>query len=386
MKFAFFLLLNFLGSLHGASIIEEGESDAWNSIEIDSLVSAAIKHNLAQEYDLTTSDRERDILSVIFRENVLVLSDTDFLIRLYETEMRGNQVLPGRKREIESALRRKMRTDNLQEITTALVYAHTNGFEHAFNLIIETISYRLNGVLDYIKELDQFSEDFIRDLNIYGAKFIKNSEYVLVTDSDLTVMTRPHISIEDFMDLNADARLPAVIRFVTEINVSDDEVTSFFIKNYVLNRFDLSTILILYQIEMMDAYHTHDTEGVIEKHLKHKVFVESNENMAKLALQMFVEGYDSALKLIIDEKFSFMSPFASPLWFKDLLWLFNFASENYFPEEFYAKVISLAKPCVVRRYVSRLGIEHIASLSKMKIMGDINFEDEDIKVVNFNLI
>lgn len=395
MKFALFLLLTFVSSLHGAEIAEERTTDLWK----ESPVSAAIKHNLLQEYDLLTSDGERDILSVLFRENVLVLSDTDFLIRLYETEMRGKTILPGRKREIENALRKKIERDHLEAIAIDLAYAHSNGFEHAFILIIETISDRFGIFLDYISGLDGFSENCIQDLKIYRARFTKpeededtdrfsedsDADYVFVTDSDLAVTKRPRILVSDFMDLSSNSRLPAVIRYITEIDFRDKEVTSSFIRNNVIDRFDLSTVLTLYQVEMMDNYHTHDTEGVIEKHLKHKSFVEGNEIMARLALQMFVEGHDTALKLIIDEKFSYMSPFTHPLWFKDLLWLFTFASENHFPEYFFTKVLSIAKPSVVRRYVSRIGIENISAVPTFEEISDVDFEDEDIKVVNFYL-
>jgi len=106
----------------------------------------------------------------------------------------------------------------------------------------------------------------------------------------------------------------------------------------------------------MDGLHLHDTKGVIENYLKRVLLFETNNEMAKLAHQMHINSYFNALKIIIDEKFSYESPLKNPFWFQDLFSLFKYASENYFPGAFQLKVMQLAKPCAIRHYVSKMGL------------------------------
>ena len=383
MKAILILLLTLFSSIYCASI-PRVKTEISGSFEDSERLRTHIVENLLQEEDkLLSSDSERDILSIIFRENVLVHAETDFLIRLYDVEMRCNEILPGRKRDILNALINKIQTSDFDSITKALFYAYTNNFEYAMTMIIKTISDNFESILKYIVDSENFSEDFIEYVQCFKAKLSLDTDYVLINYADLIEAPRPFISMYDFKHIKAENRLPAAIRHITDISVSDDQVTSSFIKKNVIDRFDLETILILHEIEMMDNLHIHDTEGVIENHLNCKIYFERNDNMAKLALQMYVQGYFAALKLIIDKKFSFKSPFSSPLWFQDLIWLFNYAAENNFPEEFYPKVLSLAKPSAVRRYVSKSGIQQVSNISAIEI-NDINFNDEDLENIYFN--
>ena len=196
----------------------------------------------------------------------------------------------------------------------------------------------------------------------------------LLTYSDWKKEDRPNISLEVFKSLSVEYRLPAYIRYITNIPVSNDQVVSRFIKENVLNHLDLTKIFVLYEIEMMDVLHSHDTEAVIESHLKTKIFSESNENMADLAFKLFDEGYDKALKLVIDRKFSYNNIY----FFKDLFWLLNYAKENYFPEEFNQKVLSFDKSSVVRKYVDKSRNQIIASEPNLNEIEFIEYDTEEL--------
>lgn len=50
------------------------------------------------------------------------------------------------------------------------------------------------------------------------------------------------------------------------------------------------------------------------------------------------------------------------------MWLFQYASGHFYPEEFYAKVLALAKPAAVRRYVSRSGIEYVENDENLQVI------------------
>ena len=234
----------------------------------------------------------------------------------------------------------------------------------------------LNNYLNYMKYVDFNSYEHFKSCESKLDKYLDSdseSEYDII-DSVWKEEDRPDISIEVFKSLSVENRLPAYIRYITNIPVSNNQVVSRFIKENVLNHLDLTKIFVLYEIEMMDVLHSHDTEAVIESHLKTKIFSESNENMADLAFKLFDEGYDKALKLVIDRKFSYNNIY----FFKDLFWLLNYAKENYFPEEFNQKVLSFDKSSVVRKYVDKSRNQIIASEPNLNEIEFIEYDTEEL--------
>ena len=354
MKKALVLILTFLSYIQCA-LIDRSRSEI-PSLKED--LTTVLKENILKEKELPSSDNKKNIISNIFDQNVLKHVDRDLLIRLFDTEMQGKEILPGRKREIEKVLREKIeKIEDFEEILSLLSSVYINQYKHALNLIIESLADdKFKTVMNYIKYLDF---DFYEHLKSCKSKLKKSSnsdsdsEYEIVDYSDWKKEDRPNISLEVFKSLSVEYRLPAYIRYITNIPVSNDQVVSRFIKDKVLSNLDLAKIFVLYEIEMMDVLHSHDTEAVIESHLKTKIFSESNENMADLAFKLFDEGYDKALKLVIDRKFSYKLPITIPVWFQDLFWLLNYSKENNFTDEFREKVLSLARPSVVRKYVAK---------------------------------
>lgn len=390
MKVALVLFLTFLCGWNCALLNEKG-TEISSSSKND--LTKAIMENMLKEEELLLSDGKKDILSVIFDENVLKHSGTEFLIRLFDTEMRGIEILPGRKREIETALREKIRqVKGFEEILSLLSYAYTNQFKHALFLIVDTVNEQtFNNLMNYLKYLDFTFYEHLKAVKSNLEKDTESDsddEYDKIDDSIWKEEDRPIISIEVFKELTNEYRLPAYIRYITNLPVSNDQVNSKFIKENVLSQFDLGIICVLYELEMMDNLHTHDTEAVIESHLKKSIFYDSNENMANLAWQLHNEGYDKALKLLLDQKFSYKSPISNAWWFQDLSWLFNYGKEHYFADGFYQKVLSLAKPSAVRRYVSKVG-NNITEPSKiLDIINDINNldDDEEAQIIEFRNI
>ena len=345
-------------------------------------LTTAVKENILKEEELPSSDSKRNIFSIIFGENVLIHADTDFLIRLFNTEMQGKEILPGRKKEIETVLSEKIeKIEDFEAILSVLSYVYINQYKHALNLIIESLADdKFKTVMNYIKYLDF---DFYEHLKSCKSKLKKSSnsdsdsEYEIVDYSDWKKEDRPNISLEVFKSLSVEYRLPAYIRYITNIPVSNDQVVSRFIKDKVLSNLDLAKIFVLYEIEMMDILHSHDIEAVIESHLKTKMFSESNENMADLAFKLFNEGHEKALKLVIDQKFSYSWQISNIFQFKDLFWLLNYSKDKKFPEVFHQKVLSLASPSVVRKYVVKSKNQKIVA-KKL-----IEYVDEDFEELEF---
>ena len=287
---------------------------------------------------------EQDILSRLFDERVLELTETDFLIRLSETEMRGFSILSDRKEDILRALTTQIRGKTLEEVIDALVYAFNRKYLLAFEFMIKMIP-SLDEIIEASKLRDGISSEFIEELEFHQSL----DEYVQVSNEEL------EIDPSEFEHLPPQDRLPAVIKKLVGAPTDDDSnVDSKFLTDFFIGKFNLRTNFIIYEIEMMDKHHVHDRKGVIESYLKGKMFMETNGNMAQMALEMFSIGCFSSLKFIIDKKFSFESPFSKPLWFQDLSFLMDYASSNQFPKDFFSKVIDLANPSVMRRYADKV--------------------------------
>ena len=276
--------------------------------------------------------------------------DTEVLIRFYEGALEG-------KDQLKEVLMTHIKTKSDEEIIDALFHTYLNLYTQSYLAIIESIQSRLQQVVGILEGSDDFPVEFIQDLKQFCTQFGNDDDYVFINHFDANISRRPFLDISEFIHLDPHLRLPAAVRKVLDIPVADHQVTSKFIKNNVLsNNFDLWTILVIYEIEMMDGLHLHDTKGVIENYLKRVLLFETNNEMAKLAHQMHINSYFNALKIIIDEKFSYESPLKNPFWFQDLFSLFKYASENYFPGAFQLKVMQLAKPCAIRHYVSKMGL------------------------------
>lgn len=274
---------------------------------------------------------------------------TETLIRFYEGAKDG-------KEQLRQVLMSNVQEKGNEEVISALSYCHLNQYRQAFLAIIEVVFRRFPEIITTIEDLGCYSEEFIHDLKCFCTKLGDDSDYVFVEPSDWTFTTRPYLSIDDYMHLDPHCRLPAAVRQILEIPVRDSQVTSSFITNNVLKRFDLRTILVLYEIEMMDMMHLHDADGVMESHLKRVIIFESNTEMAKLAHQMYINACFNSLKLIVDEKFSYESPLKHPFWFQDLFSLFKFAGEHFFPGNFQETVMRLAKPSAIRHYNKKIGL------------------------------
>lgn len=276
--------------------------------------------------------------------------NSETLIRLYEGATEGRE-------QLKEVLMEQIKSKSNDEIVEALYYSYINGYPQAYLAIIESIQVRLKDVVEVFESVDIYPKEFLEDLKRFCTEFGTDEDYIFIENFDIDATRRPFLDINEFMHLEAHLRLPAAIRKILELPVADNDVTSNFIANNVLaNRFDLWTILVLYEIEMMDVLHLHDTKGVIERYLKRVILFEKNEEMAKLAHQMYINSYFHALKMIIDEKFSYESPLKNPFWFQDLYFLFQYAKDNYFSASFNLKVIELSKPCAIRYYVSKVGL------------------------------
>lgn len=170
---------------------------------------------------------------------------------------------------------------------------------------------------------------------------------------------RPVINKSDFDGILAYQRFPAAIRQVSNIGeVRDGDVNSDFIRNHVIDHYDITTIFALYDLEMMNKLHTNDKERVLENYLKQFTGRESNRDMARMAHSMYVNEFWNAFKLIIDEKFSFDSVLHEPIYFKDLRYLMMYAAKHFYPDDFMRKVFEVADPEAVRRYNGRCNIHY----------------------------
>lgn len=238
--------------------------------------------------------------------------NSETLIRLYEGATEGRE-------HLKEVLMEQIKSKSNDEIVEALYYSYINGYQQAYLAIIESIQNRLKDAVETFEGDDIYPKEFLEDLKRFCTEFGTDEDYIFIENFDINATKRPFLDINEFMHLEAHLRLPAAVRKITELSVADNEITSKFITNNVLaNHFDLWTILVLYEIEMMDVLHLHDTKGVIERYLKRVILFEKNEEMAKLAHQMYINSYFHALKIIIDEKFSYESPLKNPFWFQDL--------------------------------------------------------------------
>lgn len=274
---------------------------------------------------------------------------SETLVRFYEGALEG-------KEQLRQALMSHVQLKSNEAVISVLSYCYLNQYRQAFLAVVEAAHCRLPEIITLIEDLGSYTEEFVSDVKSFCSKLGDDSDYVFVEPSDWTFTSRPFLSIDDFMNLEPHRRLPAAVRQILEIPVMDCQVTSSFITNNVLNRFDLRTILVLYEIEMMDILHLHDTKGVIESYLKRAILFENNIEMAKLAHQMYINFCFHALKIIVDEKFSYESPLKNPFWFQDLYSLFKFATDNFIPGDFQNKVMQLAKPSAIRHYVAKTGL------------------------------
>ena len=374
MKSIYILFLVFLCGRKCASSSGKGEK-LFSSIED---LNFSLNGNLIRAGEASV---KRDILSIMFSENVLKHMETDFLVRLYDSEMKGHVILPGRKREIESVLSEKS--------LDLLYYAYENRYEHSLSLIIGTISSQnFKKIISYIKYLDFKFYDHLEVCRFKMENGIddgleSDEEFKIIEESLWCEEDRPFISLEIFKSLSNEFRLPAFIRYTVNMPISDEQVYSRFIKKFVLNRLELGEIFALYEMEMMDIFHMHDKEAVIETHLKNVILFQGNESMAIWTRELFNQGHDKALKLIIDRKFSYESPFSNAWWFQDLFWLFNYAKDNGFPKDFYSKVLSLAEPSAVRRYVSKAGSTIPDTKPNLQEFQANDEDNEDIQTIDF---
>jgi transcriptional regulator CtsR len=386
MRIVLVTFLTILSCLRSASITDNITEVISSSNE--DLTQSMMK-NVLEEEELLLSDEKKDILSILFDENVLKHTETDFLIRLYDAEMQGKQILRGRKREIGNVLREKIRQiQDLEEILNFLSYAYTNRCENALLLIIESADESKFDII--MKNLKYLDFSFYEHLKSCKSNMKKgpdsDSDYYFVESPVWKEEERPFIPFEVFKNLTKEYRLPAYIRYITNMPFSNDQVNSQFIRDNVLNRFELSIIFDLYELEMMDTFHSHDTKAVIESYLKTKIFNSSNENMADIAAQLFAEELDQSLKLVIDQKFCYKSAILNQFRFQDLYWLFNYAEANCFMEGFYHKVLSLAKPAVVRRYLSKAARKSSPAIKPISDKLYDSDEDEDVEVIEVKVM
>ena len=92
------------------------------------------------------------------------------------------------------------------------------------------------------------------------------------------------LRIRDTWHQNNDSQLSLKL---VGVSAKDSIIDSKFLKDYFISKFDLRTTLIVYEIEMMDRLHQHDSKGLIERNLKWQCFVNSNEVMAQMAIEMY---------------------------------------------------------------------------------------------------
>lgn len=333
-----------------------GSSSCCSSIN-GSLSSDSSSNNMSSENFSTMSCLSRgslysgnvDIKSNNNDSNDKINTESEVLIRFYERALEG-------KAQLKDVLMVHMKSNSDEKIISALYYTYRERYMQAYLAIIESIKSRLQLVIDVIEESDSYPEEFIEDLKRFCTEFDSDDDYVFITHSDANTMRRPFLEVSEFMHLDPHLRFPAAVRKILDIPVADSQIDSSFIRNNILaNNFDLWTILVLHEIEMMDGFHLHDSKGVIESHLKWVISFETNEEMAKIAHQMYINSYFEAVKFIIDKKFSYDSPLKDPFWFQDLYSLFKYAHENHFPADFQLKVMKLARSCAMRHYVSKMG-------------------------------
>ena len=287
----------------------------------------------------------------MFSESVLEKMETDFLIRLSEAELRGFTILPERREEIKRALTTKIRKKSIEEAVAALIYAFEGKYTTAFEFIVNMFP-SIGMLIEVSKRLGA-SEAFIEELEFQ--KTLK-TDYINVSNAEFD------IDLREFEHLAPEQRFPAVIEKLVGVSAKDSIIDSKFLKDYFIGKFDLRTTLIVYEIEMMDRLHQHDSKGLIERSLKWQCFVNSNEVMAQMAIEMYAKGCFSALKFIIDNKFSYCSPFSNPIWFQDLSYLFKYANAMHVSKDFYDKVLALASPTAIRKYTEKIGMDKIYPL------------------------
>lgn len=354
--------------------------------------------NLSEAYINNTFAPDNCILSVMFNENSLKYFETDFLVRLYEAEMRKtDSVLPGRKREIKNALISKIQESSDAETAHALFYAFSEKFFLVFDLMIRTFSDRIPEIIDllefsqkpHLKELAQVLQMAKARLNgddsFESSEGSDDSSFEMIKHSSAVEEIYKTVKLVSAVNFTPQKRLPAVLRIhLNDPNLQDSEVDSKFLKRNIFSgtgAVDLNLALALYEVEMMDILHAHDRRGVIEKQLKKLLRRKSNEPMIRLALEMYENGFWNALKLIIDVKFSRQPWLKNPIFLYDLAALFKRAEELEFPQGFYEKILELASPDAVRRYMTRTGSsepESVADYEEVDDVDGVSEEDQDV--------
>lgn len=374
--------------IEAASIDKISSPASQSPSSVVNLSEAGINNNVAPD---------NCILSVMFNENSLKYFEADFLVRLYEAEMRRtDSVLPGRKREIKNALISKIQESSDAETAHALFYAFSEKFFLVFDLMIRTFSDRIPEIIDllefsqkpHLKELAQVLQMAKARLNgddsFESSEGSDDSSFEMIKHSSAVEEIYKTVKLVSAVNFTPQKRLPAVLRIhLNDPNLQDSEVDSKFLKRIIFSgtgAVDLNLALALYEVEMMDILHAHDRRGVIEKQLKKLLRRKSNEPMIRLALEMYENRFWNALKLIIDVKFSRQPWLKNPIFLYDLAALFKRAEELEFPQGFYEKILELASPDAVRRYMTRTGSsepESIADYEEVDDVDGVSEEDQD---------
>lgn len=317
---------------------------------------------------------DRCIISFMFNENTLRHTETDFLVRLCEAEIRKpGSVLPGRNREIKNALIRKIEGLSDAEVAEALLYAFSNDFFSVLNVLLRSVSNRLPGIIDSLNCSENLKcEEFLEVLQMVRTRLngdcaVGSSEssdgssddgFELINQSDMVVEIYETVKSILSENLPANRLLPAVLRiYLNNPDLQDSQVKSKFLKHNILNgTCDIRVALALYEVEMRDYLHTHDRRGIIERRLKESINKAPKDSMVLLALEMYENQFWNALKLIIDVKFSGKPWLKNPILFFDIAHLFKRAEELGYqvPEGFYGKVLELASPEAARRYIKSM--------------------------------
>ena len=313
------------------------------------------------------SPKQRDIIGLLFDESVLVQMDNEFIIRLSEAELRGHEILSGRREDVKGALRTQITNMEPEGVINSLAYAYKEEYMNAFEFIINLLP-SLNEVLA-VAERVKAPDGLIEELE--KCKRLAD-EYIHVS--------RDESSIEptEFDHLDFKERLPAALRKLLG-DAAGADIDSKFLKANLIGKFDLETTFIIYEIEMMDKFHHHDRAGAIESYLKYRMYKSSNESMAEMAFEMFKKDCWSSLKLIVDTKFGYSFPFNHPIWFQNLNYLFTFARSHAFPSEFYAKVVEVANSAAVRNHSEKFGPVVIPS---DKFDSETGAKEEDYEIIN----
>lgn len=196
-----------------------------------------------------------------------------------------------------------------------------------------------------------WSSDDLASLNTEAET--ETEEYVIIDPTQVRrFSSRPVLAKTDFDFLDEKLRFPTAIRHIWNYDPApaNHVINSKFIRNQIINGYDLNTLMTLYELEMMNPTHSYDKDRALENYLVQAVRTENNEDMANLAIEMWAMENWAALKLIIDVKFSHESPFDAPILFKDLKYLMYQALRKHVPSDFCEKVLELASPRARDRY------------------------------------